>query len=176
MSKNVEWGERHGEGAIITYCDECGRAEDYDFYDADDMSENFRECQAEIRKNGWISRKIDDEWYDFCCEECYQNFLKKRSNKTVVSNDVVSSKETEIVEILDDIGDDSSYDDNHKMTNIGVKERMEQEGMDYALLHWRIEGKDVRNPKLAKLIDEAYESLKKLSDYLDDVIERQNSI
>lgn len=188
MSKNVEWGEVHGEGVIVSGCDECGKTDEYDFYDADDMGENFKSCQSDIQKKGWISRKIDDEWYDFCCEACYQKFLARKSmaddtkrhlaslsHKTSVSVKITPSERAEGIEVLDGEFSDTSYDDDRKMTNVGVQQRIEQEGLGYALLDWRIEGRDCRNPKLGKLIDEAYGPLKRLTEYLKDVIKRQDA-
>lgn len=72
MSKEVEWGVIHGEGAICCECDQCSDTYDYDF---DDGYPDYRSCQDELKRLGWMSRKIGDEWYDFCCKECYQQYL-----------------------------------------------------------------------------------------------------
>jgi hypothetical protein len=73
MSKGVEWGERHGEGSIVCECDQCGEQELIDFDDGPD----FRAAQEELKEMGWISRKIDGEWYDFCSEACYYDWIKE---------------------------------------------------------------------------------------------------
>lgn len=67
-----------GDGTVEVYCDNshCSRKYTYDFFGGLD----FRDCQEEIKTVGWISRKVDDEWYDFCCKECYYVFLKEREN------------------------------------------------------------------------------------------------
>lgn len=66
MSKEVEWGKEQGEGAIVCTCDACSNTYEYEFYDGPD----FKACQSELRREGWSSRNIDGEWYDFCCEAC----------------------------------------------------------------------------------------------------------
>lgn len=73
MSKEVEWGVIHGEGTIYCECDECGSTYEYEF---EDGNVDYRECQAELKEEGWISRNIDGEWYDFCCLECFKNFMR----------------------------------------------------------------------------------------------------
>jgi len=74
MSKSVEWGIIHGEGEIVCVCDYCSNEETIPF----DCGPDFREAQREIESYGWFSRKIDGEWYDFCCEECYQAWKKTK--------------------------------------------------------------------------------------------------
>lgn len=72
MSKEVEWSEIHGEGEIVCECDKCGNTYNYEF----DCGPDFRACQEEIKSQGWLSRKINNEWHDFCCEECYKKFVE----------------------------------------------------------------------------------------------------
>lgn len=74
MSKEVQWGLIHGEGNIECECDQCGRDYSYPFEDGDI---DFKSCQDELRSQGWSSKKINGEWYDFCCEECYKKFMEK---------------------------------------------------------------------------------------------------
>lgn len=64
MSKDVEYMTHE----IFCICDYCGHEESVPFDDYPD----FRDAQQEIERLGWFSRKIDGEWYDFCCESCYQ--------------------------------------------------------------------------------------------------------
>ena len=79
----------------------------------------------------------------------------------------------ELEEILDGEFCEESYDDARKITNFGVLNRIEQEGIGYALLHWRIEGKNCRNPKLGYLIDNAFNALTELTEYLDKVLKKE---
>ena len=72
--KDVEWSMYHGEGTIECYCDNCNKNYSYEFFDG---NIDFRDCQEMLKEDGWISRKIDGEWYDFCCEECYYSYIKK---------------------------------------------------------------------------------------------------
>ncbi|OPZ76640.1 MAG: hypothetical protein BWY78_01310 [Alphaproteobacteria bacterium ADurb.Bin438] len=38
---------------------------------------DFNESMEMKKQDGWINRKHDGEWFNFCCEECYQEFLKE---------------------------------------------------------------------------------------------------
>ena len=49
-------------------CDQCGQTVGGGIYDFDES--------LELRKQeGWINRKIDGEWYSFCCEDCYKEWI-----------------------------------------------------------------------------------------------------
>lgn len=75
MSKEIEWGMIHGEGDIVCSCDNCDTEETFPF---EDGCFDFKEVSKELRENyGWIARKIDGEWHDFCCPECHRAFLTK---------------------------------------------------------------------------------------------------
>lgn len=71
--KEIDWSFVHGEGTIVCSCDNCGHEYNYDF---DNGYPDFTDCQREIKSMGWLSRKIDDEWHDFCCQECYKKFTQ----------------------------------------------------------------------------------------------------
>lgn len=73
MSKEIEWGIRYGEGEIISICDYCSESEIINFDDGPD----FKLAQETLRNYGWVSRKIDEEWYDFCKEQCYYEWIKE---------------------------------------------------------------------------------------------------
>lgn len=64
MSKDVDRVTHE----IVCLCDYCANEQSVPFDDYPD----FSEAQREIEGMGWLSRKIDGEWYDFCCQECYQ--------------------------------------------------------------------------------------------------------
>lgn len=51
-------------------CDNCGITEviDETYYPA--VNEELKDC-------GWFVRKVYDEWCDFCCYECFREYLKK---------------------------------------------------------------------------------------------------
>ena len=51
-------------------CDCCG-------LDTTINSSDFSEINQELKEEGWIFKKIDGEWYDFCCLECYQAFINQ---------------------------------------------------------------------------------------------------
>lgn len=51
------------------------------------------------------------------------------------------------------------------MNDIEVRERVEQEGLDYAVRHY-MDGSSIQNPVTAKLWDEAATALEKLAKHL----------
>lgn len=76
MSKQIEWGVIHGEGDIVCTCNNCNAEEWFPF---EDGCLDFKEVSRELREDyGWIAHKIDGEWYDFCCDKCYKEFLAKQ--------------------------------------------------------------------------------------------------
>lgn len=75
--KEIDWGFIRGEGTIICSCNNCGREYEYDF---DDGYPDYKDCQKELNERGWLSKKIGDTWYDFCCERCYQEFINKKDS------------------------------------------------------------------------------------------------
>lgn len=81
MSKYVDWGMIHGEGEIVCECDGCGYEERIWF---DTGYPDYKEAQKELRSMGWLSKKVDGEWMDFCCSECSETvnrkFKTRRSN------------------------------------------------------------------------------------------------
>ena len=74
MSKEVEWGIIHGEGDIVCSCDNCEDEERIEFCDG---HPDYREAQREIEIAGWMSSRINNEWYDFCCSSCRNEFVKR---------------------------------------------------------------------------------------------------
>lgn len=72
--KQIEWSLIHGEGTIECYCDQCDHNYSFEFEDGDI---DYKACQEELKSYGWISRKIDGQWYDFCCEDCYYKYIKE---------------------------------------------------------------------------------------------------
>jgi hypothetical protein len=73
MSKEVEWGDIHGEGEIVCNCDECGNYHCIEFYGSPD----YRQAQREIKTIGWVSGRINGEWLDFCSTECRNAYVRK---------------------------------------------------------------------------------------------------
>ena len=63
-------------------CEHCGQTVGGDFGGAED----FYESLALKKSEGWISRKIDGEWFDFCSEECYKDYIKVYGPKTKILN------------------------------------------------------------------------------------------
>ncbi len=73
MSKDISWDPWYGHGEIVCTCDFCGEFEVIDFGDGPD----FKMAQEDLKSLGWVSRKIDNTWYDFCSEQCYYEWIKE---------------------------------------------------------------------------------------------------
>lgn len=37
--------------------------------------EDFEESQSLMKSSGWINRKVDGEWCNFCCQDCYDAYI-----------------------------------------------------------------------------------------------------
>lgn len=51
-------------------CEQCGATIGgglYDFWESKDLMEN----------DGWITRKVDGEYLNFCCETCLKEYREK---------------------------------------------------------------------------------------------------
>ena len=77
MSKYTNWGVIHGEGEIVCECDNCDYEERIEFGGCPD----YKETQQELRSMGWVSKKIDGKWNDFCCQECADEYYQKSRKK-----------------------------------------------------------------------------------------------
>ena len=53
-------------------CDYCGRCETIE-------SKDYIEINAELKKLGWVARKINGQWYDFCLLDCFEKLMKEQS-------------------------------------------------------------------------------------------------
>lgn len=51
-------------------CDYCGKDTVID-------STDYSEINQQLKHDGWLSRKIDNEWYEFCSTRCYEKFIKE---------------------------------------------------------------------------------------------------
>lgn len=68
--KQVEWNEEFGTGGtVICICDNCKTEKKYKF-----KSHPYREAMEKLKKTDWVSRKLGDDWYDFCSNECFDQF------------------------------------------------------------------------------------------------------
>lgn len=54
------------DGFECDYCGETVGGNPLDFHDS----------VTEKKAQGWLSRKVNGEWYDFCCADCYKQFLE----------------------------------------------------------------------------------------------------
>lgn len=57
-------------GNVICKCDNCNQEKRVEF----NTYPNYKEVQQELRSMGWVSKKIDGEWKDFCCQECADEY------------------------------------------------------------------------------------------------------
>ena len=51
-------------------CENCGETIGGGLYD-------FDESRELMQNEGWLSRKINGEWLNFCCEECLKEYRSK---------------------------------------------------------------------------------------------------
>lgn len=60
-------GIRQTREGLLLECDGCSN------YLYNNDLKTFKEVSDFGKENGWICRKINDQWFNFCSEECYQN-------------------------------------------------------------------------------------------------------
>ncbi len=53
-----------------TKCDNCETT-------ATVYGTNYTDINAELKESGWVIRKVDGDWCDFCSNECYQEYKKR---------------------------------------------------------------------------------------------------
>ena len=54
-------------------CENCGENIGgglYDFYESKELME----------EEGWITKRLNGEWLNFCCPECLDEYRKKKAN------------------------------------------------------------------------------------------------
>jgi hypothetical protein len=70
--KEVVWNEEFGTGGKLhCTCDNCGKAYDFKFK----LKPDYRGAHEKLKtKHGWFSKKIGDNWYVFCYDDCYIEF------------------------------------------------------------------------------------------------------
>lgn len=40
---------------------------------------NYEDINTELRSEGWMFKKVDSEWCDFCCKECLLKYNRKKT-------------------------------------------------------------------------------------------------
>lgn len=69
--KELTWNSEFGTGGTIkATCDYCGKGHLFKFK----SKPNYKSVQEKLKAQGWIARKIDDNWHDFCCQDCFNQF------------------------------------------------------------------------------------------------------
>lgn len=72
MSKTCVWNEEFGTGGKLECkCDQCGKQIDIKFKKHPD----YKGAYEKLKKKGWFARKCGD-WYDFCSDECFEEFRR----------------------------------------------------------------------------------------------------
>lgn len=56
-------------------CDRCGNREWIQ------ETTDYKEINDELRSLGWIIVKVNGEWLEFCCRECYNLYVKNNYDK-----------------------------------------------------------------------------------------------
>ena len=49
-------------------------------------AKDYKELHASAKESGWINRKINEEWLNFCSDVCYQNKIKLLSKCNSIDN------------------------------------------------------------------------------------------
>jgi hypothetical protein len=74
MSKELTWNEEFGTGGKLDcMCDQCKKKVTYKFSKKPD----YKGTQSKLKAKGWIARKLGVDWYDFCCEDCFDKFREE---------------------------------------------------------------------------------------------------
>lgn len=58
--------------ATLVNCDVCGNQETVDSMD-------FIEVCNVTKGKGWRTRKFDGKYYDFCCDRCFESYVRKNA-------------------------------------------------------------------------------------------------
>ena len=67
------------EGDTVYMCDNCGATEEIPFSDQDEAND-YKAQRAVLRDKGWQATKVKDEWKDFCCEKCRNDYIRKHTS------------------------------------------------------------------------------------------------
>lgn len=73
MARELKF-DGYWEGDAVYSCDQCGKESKGFRFDSEDVGS--KRHRAELRKRGWITTKVKEEWHDFCCEECRNKYIK----------------------------------------------------------------------------------------------------
>lgn len=65
------------EGTAVYFCDCCHKTFRIRFESQDEV--NSKSNRVELRKNGWISTKVNDQWKDFCTEQCRNKYIRTQT-------------------------------------------------------------------------------------------------
>lgn len=77
MSKTVIYN-RHvvRDGEVICDCDGCNTQTIlYFLY----VSPGSKLINKTLKNRGWVQKKSSGDWYDFCSNQCYNNWLKENT-------------------------------------------------------------------------------------------------
>ena len=76
MARELEF-DGYWEGEAVYSCDCCGTSERFRF-DSDNV--DSKSHRAELHKNkGWITTKVNDQWKDFCGENCRNKYIRQQT-------------------------------------------------------------------------------------------------
>lgn len=66
------------EGATPYRCDCCGKVEKFRF-DSKDEAFDSKKHRKILRERGWLTTKVNDQWKDFCSEECRNQYIRSNT-------------------------------------------------------------------------------------------------
>lgn len=63
------------QGDVVYTCDNCHISQESFEFDDEDI--DYKSFNAELRKKGWLTTKVNGQFADFCCERCRNEYIRK---------------------------------------------------------------------------------------------------
>lgn len=76
MSRELQF-DGYWEGEAVYTCDNCRKTGAKFRFDSEDVGS--KEHRTELRKQGWHFNKVNNQWKDFCCERCRNEYIRKNT-------------------------------------------------------------------------------------------------
>jgi len=76
MSRELQF-DGYWEGEAVYTCDNCHKSHKKFRFDSDEI--DSKKHRAEMRKCGWFIDKVNDQWKDFCCERCKNQYIRNNT-------------------------------------------------------------------------------------------------
>lgn len=77
MARELEF-DGYWEGEAIYCCDNCDSKKRFRFGSEDDCDSKAHRTKLR-EKHGWITTKVNNQWKDFCSEDCRNSYIRKNT-------------------------------------------------------------------------------------------------